>query len=421
MVSSSHPAVVHRARGEDRTRETAATVGVVDTSSRVGFWAGRRRDHTSIGIADDLLSTFRGVSEGDHIIDAGSPHFVIANRMTQDIQARDASATRASRADWRWDALRKLRLEEAMFLFLFIPSMVVTIWANVDLYTEGVRSRRIRGGILRLAIVAAIAVMLPVLDRWRHRLSYGVGRSTVEFFRTFFPFALCSAVYTNLHDTVRWINPHDIHDTLMVIEEWMFGFQPVVWAEQFITPERTEFFSLIYTNFFVLTIVVSCVLWAAGKRQQARETMLGIIVCFYSGYILYVIFPAAPPRLYYESLGMFAVDLGGGPITDFQNALINMMPNQASRAAFPSLHAAVSLVVLCYAWRFCRWLFPILVLFVVGLLTSTVYLRHHYVIDLIAGVPLVPWALWLAPRLDRWWKGSGEPYDLGERKAATSP
>ena len=236
-----------------------------------------------------------------------------------------------------------------MFLFLFIPSMVVTIWANVDLYTEGVRSRRIRGGILRLAIVAAIAVMLPVLDRWRHRLSYGVGRSTVEFFRTFFPFALCSAVYTNLHDTVRWINPHDIHDTLMVIEEWMFGFQPVVWAEQFITPERTEFFSLIYTNFFVLTIVVSCVLWAAGKRQQARETMLGIIVCFYSGYILYVIFPAAPPRLYYESLGMFAVDLGGGPITDFQNALINMMPNQASRAAFPSLHAAVSLVVLCYA------------------------------------------------------------------------
>ncbi len=88
MVSSSHPAVAHRARGEERTRETAAAVGVVDTSSRVGFWAGRRRDHTSIGIADDLLSTFRGVSEGDHIIDAGSPHFVIANRMTQDIQAK---------------------------------------------------------------------------------------------------------------------------------------------------------------------------------------------------------------------------------------------------------------------------------------------------------------------------------------------
>jgi len=62
--------------------------------------------------------------------------------------------------------LRRLRLEEALFLFLFIPSMIVTAWANMDLYTEGIRSRRIRGGILRLVIVVAIAAMLPVLDRW---------------------------------------------------------------------------------------------------------------------------------------------------------------------------------------------------------------------------------------------------------------
>ena len=255
--------------------------------------------------------------------------------MTQDIQGTDAPATRSSRVDWRGPVLRRLRLEEALFLCLFIPSMIVTAWANIDLYTEGIRSRRIRGGILRLVIVVAIAAMLPVLDRWRHRLPYGVGRGAVEFFRTFLPFALCTAVYTNLHDTIRWINPNDIHDTLMVIEEWMFGGQPVVWAEQFITPARTEFFSLIYTNFFLLTIVVSCVLWAGGRRQEARETMLGIIVCFYSGYVLYVLFPAAPPRLYFESLGMFSVDLRGGSITDFQNALINMMPNQASRARFP--------------------------------------------------------------------------------------
>ena len=326
-----------------------------------------------------------------------------------------ARATVLARTEPRVEGLRRLRLEEFLFLLLFIPSMVMTIWANLDLYIEGVRSRRIRGGILRLVIVTAIGAMLPVLDRWRHRLSYGFGRSTVEFFRTFFPFALCSAVYTNLHDTIRWINPNDIHGTLMAVEGWMFGGQPVVWAERFITPARTEFFSFIYTNFFFLTIVVSCVLWATGRRQEARQTMLGIIVCFYSGYVLYVIAPAAPPRLYFESLGMFAVDLRGGAITDFQNALIAMMPNEASRAAFPSLHTGVSLVVVCYAWRFCRWLVPLLVLFILGLLASTIYLRHHYVVDLIAGAALVPWALWVTPRLDRWWKGSDQLYDLGER------
>ena len=305
--------------------------------------------------------------------------------MVQDIEHTDVPAAPSSDASWRSDVLRRLRLEEFLFLVMFIPSMIVTIWANFDLCAEGIRSRRIRGGILRLVIVAALGAVLRLLDRWRRHLSPSVGRSTIEFFRTFLPFALCSAVYTNLHDTVRWINPNDIHDRLMVIEEWMFGFQPVVWAEQFITPERTEFFSFLYANFFVLTIVVSCVLWALGRRRDARDTMLGIIVCFYSGYVLYVVFPAAPPRFYFESLGMFSVDLSGGPITDFQNALLNMMPNQASRAAFPSLHSAVSLLAICYAWKFCRWLVPLLALFVAGLLVATVYLRHHYIIDLIAG------------------------------------
>ena len=132
--------------------------------------------------------------------------------------------------------------------------------------------------------------------------------------------------------------------------------------------------------------------------------LLGTIICFYSGYVLYVLFPAAPPRLYLESLGMFSVTLRGGPIANFQQALIEMMPNQAARAAFPSLHSAVS----CLAWSTpgatCRWYFPILLAFVVPLLVSTVYLRHHWVVDLLAGAALVPWVLWMTPRFERWWR-----------------
>ena len=79
------------------------------------------------------------------------------------------------------------------------------------------------------------------------------------------------------------------------------------------------------------------------------------------------------------------------------------MPNEASRAAFPSLHAGVSLLTLVYAWRHVRWSVLPLGIVVTGLLASTVYLRHHDVVDLLAGALLVPWVLWAAPRLDRWW------------------
>ena len=74
----------------------------------------------------------------------------------------------SSSAGQSWRA--RLRTEEFLFLLLFIPSSIVTVWANYDLYAGGVDSRRIQGGLLRLAIVVLLAMIVPTLDRWRHRL-----------------------------------------------------------------------------------------------------------------------------------------------------------------------------------------------------------------------------------------------------------
>ncbi|HQZ17590.1 MAG TPA: phosphatase PAP2 family protein, partial [Vicinamibacteria bacterium] len=70
---------------------------------------------------------------------------------------------------------------------------------------------------------------------------------------------------------------------------------------------------------------------------------------------------------------------------------------------FPSLHAAVSLLALGLAWRFTRRLFFVLLPVAFGLWVSTIYLRHHFVVDLFAGFALAPAAYVLAPRLDAWW------------------
>ena len=301
--------------------------------------------------------------------------------------------------------VRRLRPEEGLFVVAFVASAALTIYANIDLYHRDIDSRRIEGGLLRLGLVVLMAAALPFLERALRRRD-GPRRwlAVAEFLRTILPFVMCIAVYTNLHDTVRYVNSHDIHPYLSRLEGWLFGGQPVLWAEAYITPARTEFFNFFYANFYLVAPSVPCILWFAGRRAEARSVLLGVIVCFYTGYVLYVLFPAAPPRLYYASLGLFKVTLRGGPITNFQEYLIGMMPNHAERAAFPSLHAAISTLSLVYAWRYCRWFFPILLVFVAGLLTATVYLRHHWVVDLLAGMCLVPWTLWFAPRFEQWWK-----------------
>jgi membrane-associated phospholipid phosphatase len=129
---------------------------------------------------------------------------------------------------------------------------------------------------------------------------------------------------------------------------------------------------------------------------------MGVVTCFYLGYALYVAFPAAPPRLVlvYE----FTKTLQGYPhlFSNLSARAFELLPVD-SRAAFPSLHAAVSLVALIYAWRHLRAWFWVLVPFAAGLWASTVYLRHHYVVDLFAGWALAPVAVWVAPRVDRWW------------------
>jgi membrane-associated phospholipid phosphatase len=60
-------------------------------------------------------------------------------------------------------------------------------------------------------------------------------------------------------------------------------------------------------------------------------------------------------------------------------------------------------VALVMAWRHWRAAFFPLLTLCAGLWTSTIYLRHHYAVDLLAGWALAPVAIALAPRVDAWW------------------
>jgi len=75
--------------------------------------------------------------------------------------------------------------------------------------------------------------------------------------------------------------------------------------------------------------------------------------------------------------------------------------------AFPSGHTAVALVTLFFAWKYQqRALFRVLVPAVSALIVSTVYLRYHYVIDVIAGVLLALLTIFISPWTHRFFSGT---------------
>jgi membrane-associated phospholipid phosphatase len=292
--------------------------------------------------------------------------------------------------------LFRLRPEEAIAAFFLLPTTYLTLTAHGFARDVGYLGGRTAGGVWRLVLAATLLVLLAAgLRLWPRSRA-------VLALREVLPFLACILIYTNLHDTIGFVNPRDVHHLLDALDRQIFGVQPSVWAERFVTPARTEVMQFFYLSFAWIAPSPALILLARRRWREFRAVTLGTVVCFYLGYALYVAFPAAPPRLVlvYE----FSRSLEGYArlFSNLSAQAFALLPVD-SRAAFPSLHAAVSLAALAFSWRYVRAWFWVLLPFVLGLWTSTIYLRHHYTVDLLAGWALVPAALALAPRLDRWW------------------
>jgi membrane-associated phospholipid phosphatase len=308
----------------------------------------------------------------------------------------------------------RLRVEEVIALAFILPTTYLTVAANRYAKAAGSLGARLPGGVARLAVAAALLALLAL------GLKLFPRSRAVKALREVVPFLSTILIYTNLHDTIGFVNGHDVHYFLDALDRQLFGVQPVLWAEQFITPARTEVMQFLYMNFFWMAPSTALILLARRRWPEFRATTMGEMVSFYLGYALYVIFPAAPPRLVlvYE----FKRTLTGYPqlFSNLSARAFELLPMD-SRAAFPSLHAAVSLVALIYAWRFVRWWFWALLPLALGLWASTIYLRHHYSVDLFAGWLLALLAVAVAPRLDAWWAAHQRARGYPAARGATSP
>ncbi len=302
--------------------------------------------------------------------------------------------------DWKrsfvLQKVARFRIEEFIAYLFFIPCIAITFRANFYLWLQGFGfGRKIEGGVLRIAIVSLILPLIPYLA---HRSSRSRLHSIA---RNALPFVICLAIYTNMHDTIHFVNPHDVQDWFLKADIWLFGQEPTLWAQQFYRPWLTELFSFCYASYLPLTVLIPVVLYSQKKDLEARATLLGIVLCFYVGYVLYILFPAVPPRLWIAD--QYTHSLEGGLLTRAQRAMVSISES-SSRAAFPSLHAAITLLTLIYSYKFVRPVFWFLLPLGLGLLVATIYLRHHYIVDLFAGWPLAILAYRYSPACERMWE-----------------
>jgi membrane-associated phospholipid phosphatase len=121
-------------------------------------------------------------------------------------------------------------------------------------------------------------------------------------------------------------------------------------------------------------------------------------------FVVYLLFPVAPPRFAYlhgEALAVRDVMgdtiVGGGMHPSADWVYQNLSPND--NAAFPSLHAAFPLL----AWLFIRrrhvvagWAVAV---YTLAVWFAVVYLGHHYVVDVLGGAAFAIGAYVLVARV----------------------
>ena len=144
--------------------------------------------------------------------------------------------------------------------------------------------------------------------------------------------------------------------------------------------------------------------------------MVSLCVVTLLGYAGYLLVPAVGPYVYQAAL--FPERLPGGTAdTHFFVAQLDSLKGVA-RDCFPSMHTAHTTVTLLFARRLSRPLFWLYLPIALALYLSTLYLRMHYVIDVLAGLGVSALAIALGPRLEHWWARGAQAEPATVRAAA---
>lgn len=232
--------------------------------------------------------------------------------------------------------------------------------------------------LLWIAFAAASAGLVLLTRRWnttsawRFRLGAYLILMNAAYFRM-------AAVFAATHG-VR-------HDALLQRADTLLFERPLpLWFDGIAQPGFSDLLSFCYFLLFPY-ILVSCARQLVRLRRapaEARAFYSGLFLIYAIGFVGYLFVPARGAWL--DMAPAFRHPIAGGWITSLNQQIVERGSNRVD--VFPSLHVAVSAFILFFDRRFAFWRYRIYLPAAIGLWISTVYLRFHYGVDVLAGALL---------------------------------
>lgn len=260
----------------------------------------------------------------------------------------------------------------AVVLHQSIHGSASTLWTNV----------------LVLTLVASSIVL--------RRLT---GSAAVHFVRHFYVVPVIYLLYDQTHLFVTVVHPMDYDHLLIAADRALFGVDPTIWLSRFSTPVLTEYLQICYFIFYLLPVAQALELWFRGDVERVVEFARMMAFVFFISYLLYFIMPAIGPRFTLHDFSATNRELPGLWLTENLRNIINVGGGVVAGAAdpasvvnrdcMPSGHTMLTIVNIVLAFRFRSRLRYVFLCIGSSLIFATIYLRYHYVIDVLVGGFLV--------------------------------
>ena len=265
--------------------------------------------------------------------------------------------------------------ELALFSYLFLTGVFILLHFSVLSHALGL-----------LVLRVAVTLLVLLLIWWQSRKPEGDAIGLVRFM---FPVAMLAYLYSETDQLNNLVYASDLDPLFSQLEERLFGFQPALaFAEQFPWNILAETMYLGYFSYYLMLAAVPLFIRLTAGPQAGDRAMFIVIHSFFIFYIVFILFPVSGPQFYFPDWPAFPPGYVFGPLMRFIQEW-----GEAPTAAFPSSHVSICLMLVLLSFRYARpllkWLLPVSIL----LVFSTVYIRAHYVIDILGAVA-VTWPLY---------------------------
>lgn len=215
----------------------------------------------------------------------------------------------------------------------------------------------------------------------------------VSFLKNLYPLIFIGYFYTETSYLKNIIISTNLDAQVSALELYLWNCQPSIeFAQKMPQAWFSELMSLCYFSYYLITTGVCLAIYF--KNKIASYQSIFVVICsFYLYYTVFALIPVAGPQFFY------GVTETEPPYLFGKIMHYILIHAEEPTGAFPSSHVGVSLILCYLAYKYHKLTFYICLPFTIGICFATVYLKAHYLVDVVAAFISAPLFIWISNKL----------------------